>query len=104
MGQQDVATGQGALAIRGVPSLKSGTFGWQKLIGPEALARTSGSWSGHMGFGREMPPGMVEIVPRGYDLKAPGGFGPRATPSRYGTRKYLTPMNTTPLAEDDDDW
>jgi len=84
--------GQGAIAIRGIPLPKSGMYRWERLIGPEAIARTSGSWSERS---TQCPPGVVEVVPKGYNLKRPQSYHEGA--ADYGTRKYLIPENMTPV-------
>jgi len=96
-GQESVAQGQGAIAIKGISSPKLGWYGWEQLIGPEAIARTSGSWSGSGGLGSDdLPSGTVEVVPKGYNLHWPDRMrGNQAV--NYGTRKYLKPENMTPV-------
>jgi len=102
------SVGQGTLVIKGVPLPKSGSYGWQQLIGPQALAATSGSWSSD--YSREPPPGAVEVVPRRYDLRQPSSLarwqymgnqtgsteGDTATEGdtdTYGSKRYLQPSN-----------
>ena len=96
------AVGQGTLVIKGVPLPKSGSYGWQQLIGPQALAATSGSWSS--GYSREPPPGAVEVVPRRYDLRQPSSLArymgnqsgsTKGDEAAYGSKRYLQPNNIT---------
>jgi len=94
---EKAAVGQGSLVIKGVPSPKTGTFGWHRLIGPHAVGRTSGSWESGGGFGglfqSQVPPGAVEVVPRDGYLREPGMLFASSTAKHYGTRKYLRPEN-----------
>lgn len=96
---EDTLVGIGSLAIRGVPSAKTGFYGWQRLVGLDELARTSGSWGNdndEMG-----PPGTVEVVPRGYVLKGPEDpfYFPSKSSRQYGTRAYLKPENMMPVSK-----
>merc|ERR1711964_14367 len=99
----------GTLAIKGVPSPKTMSWGWQRLLSPTQIASTSGSWGpdgldNSMSFGRLDQEQVLEVVPKGHVLKTPqehpfmrpaGG----SSSGVYGSRSYLTHENMRPVEE-----